>query len=222
MNPGNARQLIAFLGSRCIASGELAAVALKAKEVIDTGEPEPVLIFDALTSEHVEVDFRGSAQDVLAQLEVATVDQQSAARSSQVPDEIPRGPGRPKLGVIGREVTLLQRHWDWLNTQPGGASVTLRKLVEAAKGSYAGKDQARLAREATYRFMVVMAGNVAGFEEATRVLFAKSVNRLGQFEQLIRAWPEDVRAHATRLMRNTITLEKLASEPIANPPLDSE
>ena len=212
----HATQLIAFLGSRCIATGELATVASKAKQAIDSGEPEPVLIFDTLTSEQVEVDFRGSARDLLAKLEVRPAYEHSPSRSSQVPDEIPRGRGRPKLGVIGREVTLLQRHWDWLNTQPGGASVTLRKLVEAAKRTYAGKDQARLAREATYRFMVVMAGNMPGFEEATRVLFARSVNRLGQFKQLIKAWPQDVCTHATRLMRNTIALEKLASDPITN------
>jgi len=221
MNSRNARRGIAFVGSRCIATGELAAVVLKAKEVIDSGEAKPVLIFDELTSELVEVDFRGSAEDVLARLG-APPNEERPRDLSSYPPETPRGPGRPRLGVIGREVTLLQRHWDWLNTQPGGASVTLRKLVEAAKRAYAGKDRARLAQESTYRFMVVMAGNLPGFEEATRVLFAKSANRLKQFQQRMEAWPKDIRAHATRLMRNTITLEKMASEPIASRTLVSE
>ena len=108
----------------------------------------------------------------------------------------PRRPGRPKLGVVAREVTLLPRHWEWLNSQPGGASVALRKLVEEARRANSGKDRLRRAQEAAYRFMSTMAGNEPGFEEAARALFA---GRQEPFEALVRGWPKDVREHAKKL-----------------------
>ncbi len=107
-----------------------------------------------------------------------------------------RGPGRPKLGVVAREVTLLPRHWDWLNSQPGGASVALRKLVEEARKSHSGKDRRREAQNAAYKFLTAMAGNEQGFEEALRALFAGDHER---FEQFSEAWPADVRDHGRML-----------------------
>jgi uncharacterized protein len=178
----------AFEGVRRLAAGELAEVALKAKAAVDKGEQ--VLIFDDTTSESIEVDFRGTAEDVLRRL--APTDREPRAALP----EAPRGPGRPKLGVVAREVTLLPRHWDWLNVQPGGASVALRKLVEAARRANEGKDRVRQSQEAAYRFMSAMAGNRPGFEEATRALFA---GRREQFDQLIGPWPRDVRDHAGKL-----------------------
>ena len=112
----------AFEGTRRIASGELVKVALKTKEVLDRGERAPVLIFDDATSELVEIDFRGTPAQVLKRLEA------SAIPPEQPAGDEPRGPGRPKLGVVAREVTLLPRHWEWLNAQPGGASVALRNF----------------------------------------------------------------------------------------------
>lgn len=180
----------AFEGTRRIASGELATVALKTKEVLDRGECAPVLIFDDATSELVEIDFRGTPAQVLKRLEASEVPPADTAG-----DE-PRGPGRPKLGVVAREVTLLPRHWDWLNRQPGGASVALRKLVEHARKANEGSDRLRLGREAAYRFLSAMAGNEAGFEEATRALFAGDRAR---FEEQMRGWPAGVRDHAKKL-----------------------
>jgi hypothetical protein len=120
-----------------------------------------------------------------------------AAAQAQPGTEAPRRPGRPKLGVVAREVTLLPRHWEWLNGQPGGASVALRKLVEDARRGSASKDRARRMQEAAYRFMSAMAGNLPGFEEATRALFAGEPDRLAEH---VRAWPEDVRTHLERLI----------------------
>jgi hypothetical protein len=214
MNQSCRKSCTAFAGYRRIAFGDLAEVALKAKEVIDSGERAPVLIFDDLTSEQVEVDTRGSAKDVLARLEKSAANDKPkdvVAKSGEAP-----GPGRPKLGVIGREVTLLPRHWDWLNSQPGGASVTLRKLVEAAKQANAGQDRIRVARDATYRFMTVMAGNLPGFEEASRVLFAKQKDRFNEFEELVRVWPRDIRRHVIRLMQETIRMEQMLPVPVAS------
>src|SRR5882724_11720362 len=178
----------AFEGTRRIASGQLEHVAVRAKEVIDRGERAPVLIFDDDTSQSIEVDFRGTAADVLGRL--ARMESKDTAPIPSVEAEGPRGPGRPKLGVVAREITLLPRHWDWLNAQPGGASVALRKLVETARRANEGKDRVRLAQEATYRFMSAMAGNEPGFEEAARALFAGDEPRFGH---MIESWPIDVR-----------------------------
>jgi hypothetical protein len=190
MQAGRQTHCTAFKGARCIAAGELADVALKAKAAVDQGEQ--VMIFDDATSEAIEVDFRGSAEDVLQRL--AQPDGNQAV-------EGPRGPGRPKLGVVAREITLLPRHWDWLSAQPGGASVALRKLVEEARRANGGKDRVRQSQEAAYRFMSVMAGNRPGFEEATRALFAGHRDR---FDQLIAPWPKDVRLHARKLAANAL------------------
>ncbi len=171
----------AFEGAHCIATGELPHVALQAKAVIDGGSLAPVLIFDDATSELVEVDFRGTPDDVLQRLE---------------PSESPRRPGRPRLGVVAREVTLLPRHWDWLNGQSGGASVALRKLVEEARRTNAGRDCVRRAQEAAYRFLSAMAGNEPGFEEASRALFAGNRRR---FDEMAALWPADIARHAKKL-----------------------
>ena len=94
----------------------------------------------------------------------------------------PRHPCRadaagPKLGVVAREVTLLPRHWQWLGSQPGGASVAIRKLVEAARRANQEVDQRRQTQEAAYHFMSAMAGNLPNFEEASRALFANDRGR---------------------------------------------
>lgn len=172
----------AFEGSQLIASGNLVHVATKAKEAVDRGAQ--VLLFDDETSQTIEVDFRGTPDDVIRRL---------AAPDTGQP---PRGPGRPKLGVVAREVTLLPRHWEWLSSQPGGASVALRKLVDQARQANEGKDRIRQSQEAAYRFMVAMAGDRPGFEEATRALFAGNGER---FDQEVVSWPPDVRNHARKL-----------------------
>jgi hypothetical protein len=105
------------------------------------------------------------------------------------------------LGVVAREVTLLPRHWDWLGKQPGGASVTLRKLVEAARRSQSQQDDRREALESAYRFMSAMAGDEIGFEEASRALFAKDHPRL---RALIANWPVDLRDHIDLLAQRAI------------------
>ncbi len=213
MNQPYSKSCTAFAGSRRIATGDLAEVALKTNAVIASGEQAPVLIFDDLTSEQLEVDLRGSAHDVLARLEKSAGKDKSEDVLAQSGENAKRGPGRPKLGVIGREVTLLPRHWDWLNSQPGGASITLRKLVQAAKRANQGQDRIRVARDATYKFMAVMGGNLPDFEEATRVLFAKKKDRFKEFEKQVRTWPRDIRRHVIRLMKETIRMEGMPSTP---------
>ena len=198
MRAGRQTHCTAFKGARCIAAGELGDVALKAKAAVDKGAQ--VMIFDDATSESIEVDFRGSAEDVLKRL--------AQPGDNQAVTEGPRGPGRPKLGVVAREITLLPRHWDWLSAQPGGASVALRKLVEEARRANGGKDRVRQSQEAAYRFMSVMAGNRPGFEEATRALFAGHRDR---FDQLIAPWPKDVRHHARKLAADALDAQPRAT-----------
>lgn len=180
---------IAFLGTEQVASGDPAdvAVAVRAEVARDAGAN--VLVFDSVTSRPIEFDLRGSAEDVAERVRTARV-------TPEPSEEAPRSPGRPKLGVVGREVTLLPRHWDWLNAQPGGASVTLRKLVEAARKNGAGAERVRAAQDATFRFAQAMAGDAFGFEEAVRALYAGDAER---FSEHTESWPTDVRAHARAL-----------------------
>ena len=169
----------AFCGSRIVAKGVMAEVAVSIRD-IPQGR---VLVFNDASGHQVDIDMRGTAEEVVA-------------RYSPEPTTEPRGRGRPRLGVVAREVTLLPRHWDWLNAQPGGASVALRKLVEEARRTSGDRDRVRAAQEAAYRFMSAMTGNLPGFEEATRALFAYDRRR---FSDLIANWPEDVRDYAVKL-----------------------
>jgi len=192
MNTAPEATYIAFEGDRCIGSGELRDVARSARQALGRQPDASILIFNSRTSTLVDVDFRGSIDDVVARIplpEPPAADEDTAVTA-------PRGPGRPKLGVVAREITLLPRHWDWLAQQKGGASVAIRKLVDEARRNNEGSDRIRLAQEAAYRFMSTMAGNRPHFEEAIRALFAGDAKR---FEQLIAEWPADVRDHATRL-----------------------
>ena len=198
MNINPSQSCIAFAGMHCIATGDLRSVATAVKQRIDAGEESPILIFDDMTSEPVELDFRGSLKAVLSRLPqpVAQVDEVESAA-------VARTPGRPKLGVTAREVTLLPRHWKWLATQPGGASIALRKLVEEASRVSANKDRIRQAQEVTYRFMSAMAGNLPDYEEAVRALFAGQPQ---QFGVLTKVWPLDVRDHVRRLALRAFNL----------------
>jgi hypothetical protein len=193
---------IAFAGFRRIAAGKVSSVAAKTKAALESGEREPVLIFDEATSRLVEIDFRGTADDVSRRIKQQLRSPQSsefAPEPSQADSPaIPRGPGRPKLGVVPREVTLLPRHWDWLAAQPGGASVALRKLVEEARRGRRSDDLRRQAQESAYRFLHAIAGDLADFEEVSRALFAFQAER---FDELTQPWPRDVRDHARKLAR---------------------
>ena len=157
-----------------------------------------VLIFNDHDARPVEVDFRGTTEDVIARLTPAPEEVPADPAAAQ------KGPGRPRLGVVPREVTLLPRHWEWLAQQPGGASVALRKLVEEARRSHEGRDRIRRAQESAFRFMGATAGNCPGFEEATRALFAG--NRDG-FRDNLQAWPPDLRAHAEKLATEAFCAE---------------
>lgn len=195
MTETNPERCTAFAGTKRIASGDLRDVALKAKAVWDADKWAQVLIFDDMTSHLVEVDFRGTPEDVLRRIGEQSGKSMHDGAAAEVEADAKR-PGRPRLGVVAREVTLLPRHWDWLASQPGGASVALRKLVEQARMDHRGRDRQRRAQEAAYRFLSAMAGNEPGFEEAIRALFA---GKQESFGENVKPWPRDVRDHAKKL-----------------------
>jgi hypothetical protein len=178
-------QIIAFDGDHCIASGDIVDVAARVKQTLSAQPQSQVLLFDLESSRHVEIDFRGSVADVTARL-----------KTSLSPESAPRGPGRPKLGVVAREITLLPRHWEWLAAQPGGASVTLRKLIEDARRKTSAKDDARERQESVHRFLSAIAGDKPHYEDVLRALYASDGAR---FHALIADWPMDVRRHVERL-----------------------
>jgi len=182
----------AFMGDQRLVSGPLAEVALAVLKASKSPATEPIVIFDDANGRPIDLDLRGTERDIVARLPQPASNPETAA--DDLPE--PRGRGRPKLGVVAREVTLLPRHWEWLGTQPGGASVALRKLVEEARRASGDRDRSRAARDAAYHFMSVMAGNLAGFEEASRALFADDRRR---FVELIAGWPGDVRDHIVKL-----------------------
>jgi uncharacterized protein len=201
MNPGSVVTYVAFEGDRCIASGDLRDVASAAKAALDRRKEASILVFDGRTSGPVDIDFRGSIGDVLARLpEFAGTP--VAMEDAGMP--APRGPGRPRLGVVAREVTLLPRHWEWLAQQSGGASVALRKLVDEARRNGEDSDRVRQGQEAAYRFMSALAGNKPNYEDAIRALFAGDAAR---FEKLIAEWPADVRSHASKLAERAFVRE---------------
>lgn len=174
----------AFAGEELVAAGDLAKVITQVKKRLDRGtHAETILIFEDQTGRQTELDFRGTLAEVLAR---------------ELPTPASVGPGRPKLGVISREVSLLPKHWAWLEQQPNGISAALRRLVEEASKRDPSKQRARMQRDAASRFMTAMAGDRPGYEEASRALFAQDAKT---FERLIRAWPKDIRKHLEHMLR---------------------
>ena len=184
----------AFMGPQRLVSGPLAEVALAVLKASRSAVAEPIVIFDDANGRPIDLDLRGTERDIVARLPQPAPNSETPEDDPSAPE--PRGRGRPKLGVVAREVTLLPRHWEWLGAQPGGASVALRKLVEEARRASGDRDRGRAARDAAYHFMSVMAGNLPGFEEASRALFADDRRR---FVQLIADWPGDIRDHVVKL-----------------------
>ncbi|HWI83626.1 DUF2239 family protein [Ramlibacter sp.] len=174
----------AFAGQRRLASGALEDVAAAAARAGDGSGP--LLVFSDLTGSPAELDLRGGEEQVRARY-------RPAPESRSAP---PRGRGRPRLGVVAREVTLLPEQWEWLGSQPGGASVVLRRLVQEARRTGSARDRMRRAQERSYKVMVAMAGDRAGFEEAARALFAAD---LDAFRRHTERWPADIREYLLRL-----------------------
>ena len=174
----------AFLDGQRIATGplhEVAVALLRAQRARPDGQ---WLVFSDASGQAADLDLRGDEDAVAARYTVVA------------PSQAPKGRGRPKLGVVAREVTLLPEHWDWLAAQPGGASVALRKLVHEARRNGSARDRTRQAHDRAYHAMSTLAGNLAGFEEASRALFAGDRERLAV---QMASWPQDVQAYVLQL-----------------------
>jgi hypothetical protein len=200
----------AFTGASLLSAGPLIEVAMAVKNAGQTDEQESILVFDDHTGGVIDLDLRGSKADIIDRLMQRVAESGASqnadasppnSNSNSNPDTQTssvqqRGRGRPKLGVVAREVTLLPRHWEWLAAQSGGASVTLRRLVEEAKRGDGGRRQRRNAQEAAYQFMSAMAGDLPGFEEASRALFADDPERFASHST---QWPRDIVKYAQKL-----------------------
>lgn len=186
-SPEPSQRLVAFAGFRQVAAGDRAQVVSALRELSAT-EDTLVRVFNDATGERIDLDLRPEAEVGRSLTAVAEAPATEASAARPV--------GRPKLGVVAREVTLLPRHWEWLGSQPGGASVTLRRLVDESRKASEGRVSVRASRENAYRFMSEMAGDLPGFEEASRALFAGDKTK---FENLVAPWPEDVRLQLAKL-----------------------
>ena len=173
----------AFAGNRLLVTGDLRTMLTQTKEYLDQGGQEQVLIFDDDTGKQIDFNFLGSVQEVLERA---------------LPAAPRKGPGRPKIGVVSGEVTLLPAHWEWLERQPLKASGTIRRLIEAARKNGTPEAQSRMRIEAAGRFMWSMAGNLVGFEEASRALYSENWTKLGE---LTASWPADIQKHLSRLVQ---------------------
>lgn len=182
----------AFEGHKILAKGSLNQVVARVKYQLDSLTSARVLIFSDITGKEMDFNFQGSEAEVLKRIEVFVDTSTSSKSANSV------GPGRPRLGVMSREISLLPRHWEWLANQPGGASATLRRLVEDVKKKTGRECDVKSAQEVTYRFMSVLAGNLEGYEEALRTLYRKNKK---EFLQNSKSWPKDVREHALKLGR---------------------
>lgn len=194
-----------FRGAQRLAAGRLRDVAPVVWQAVKAAEPDSgaVLVFEDETGRVIDLEMRGDERAMLAHIDAlarasareraaAGIDDNAAASTS----DAPRGRGRPKLGVVAREITLLPRHWEWLATQPGGASVALRKLVEAARRASSDVDRAKQARDVAYRFMNAMAGDLTQFEEVIRALYRGDEVRV---RELVAEWPADIAQYAMQL-----------------------
>jgi len=186
------RSYTAFVGDRRLASGPLPTLLPHAKGWHDEGRAERLLFFDDETGRQVDFDLSGALDEVLAR--VAPPPAPTA----------PAKPGRPRLGVMGREVSLLPRHWEWLEAQPNGISAAIRRLVDEARQHEPGKQRARALRDAASRFMTAMAGDRPRYEEASRALFAGDV---AAFTDNVRGWPADIEQHLLRWLHEAERLE---------------
>jgi uncharacterized protein len=188
----------AFLGTERIAFGPYGQVAatLNGLDLTHGG----LLVFDDASGQLVDFPWPAGFEPA------------PAAQAAVVPEEeapaAPSGVGRPRLGVVAREVTLLPRHWEWLAQQRGGASAALRRLVDEARKTYAEQDAQRQAKERVYRFMSAIGGGLPGFEEASRALFAHDS---GAFAERIGHWPIDVKTHLAWLSRDAFA-DKAAAQ----------
>lgn len=180
----------AFENFEMLEQGSLEKVALSVKKRLKSQKTASILIFSDLTGRQMDFDLSGTDKQVLERLKI------------YFPQEAPvsQGPGRPKLGVTAREISLLPRHWEWLSNQEGGASSVIRHLIEE-KMKGAALNRTKILQDRTYKFLSAIAGNLPHFEEAIRFLFRKEKERFLEFTS---SWPKDIVSHALVLAEDVL------------------
>lgn len=168
----------AFDGSKIISQGTLAHIALSLKQKTREQKTATLLVFSDLTGRQIDIDLSGTDKQVLDRLKVYSPQELQANT----------GAGRPKLGVMPREISLLPNHWEWLLNQDGGSSAVIRNLIDEKMKSRS-KDKVKSAQETTYKFLSAIAGDLPNFEEAIRFLYRKDKKK---FSELISSWPKDI------------------------------
>lgn len=194
----SSQNLTVFSEEKCFASGDLATVI---DALLPLSKISTYLIFNDHTGKAIEIDLRGTTQEIYARTLKTYPNLKdhviSSAPDIEIKDETaPRGRGRPKLGVVAKEITLLPRHWEWLAEQSSGASAAIRRLVDEARKQHTRRDAAKKAHERTYQFMMAVAGNLPLYEEALRALFANDTKALAT---CIAGWPSDTRNYIEKL-----------------------
>lgn len=186
----------AFEGFQMLAQGRLDEVALKVKRRLKDDSTAQILIFSDSTGKEMDLDLSGSEKEIISRLKVFISADEVSSPSA--------GPGRPKLGVVAREVSLLPRHWEWLSTQSGGASATLRRLVDEARKKSLSKESIKQSQEKAYKLMSALAGNLPDYEEALRALYRRDDHG---FQRLIANWPPDLKAYLAQLTETVFEKE---------------
>jgi hypothetical protein len=161
----------AFANDLWLATGSREHIIETLRAMPEMARASDLLVFDDRTGRQIDFDLRELSPPATAR-------------------------GRPKMGVVSREVTLLPRHWDWLGSQQGGASAALRRLIEQAMRQ---APDSRAGRDAAFQFLTAIAGHREYFEEAIRAIYRDEPK---QFEALTASWPPAVRQHAIGLAWN--------------------
>lgn len=176
----------AFLGQQRLVTAPLREMLTQVKNQLDhsTDKSRYPIIFNDQSGKVVDFNLNGTLEEVLAR---------------EAPPIIKLGPGRPKLGVVSREVSLLPRHWDWLESHPNGASAALRRLIDEMRKADPAAEERRIAIRNADRFLTVMGGDLPGAEEASRALYAGDS---ATFRALVQPWPDDIRHHILHLSAN--------------------
>lgn len=188
-NGTDGKEYVVFQGTRLIARGNMLETALAVYNAYKDKTSAPVVALDSVTSELAEPDLRGGEDGIRARYGVEADLHETKTR------------GRPKLGVTAREVTLLPRHWEWLESNHSGASAKLRELVETAMRASAGKDRQSHAVESLERFTNALAGDLPNAEEVSRAFYK---GRMKDVIKLTADWPSDLLEHYIKLVERAL------------------
>jgi len=181
----------AFEGYKLLSHGDIETVALDVRKALKKDSNKSVLIFSDSTGRQIDLNLNGYESEVLERLKVFAAPPVSTHIG---------GVGRPKLGVVSREISLLPQHWEWLSNQEGGASSVIRRLIDAKMNTslLSAKEKTKKVQEVVYKFLSAVAGNLPNFEEVVRYLYRKDKKK---FEDLMSDWPSDVSKHASFLAK---------------------